>query len=112
MVPTVQAAPCPTCSDCLPGLFSTHALFSRLSLRRSAIVAGGVGALNIAGCFRDSARSRQAPPAGHGLSSPSPAGFARFAGPVGGSKAEARRMAVAWCVAGCMEQACDVRLVY
>ena len=56
MVPTVQAAPCPTCSDCLPGCtFSTNARacpFIASVAANTAIVAGGMGALNIAGLLK------------------------------------------------------------
>ena len=56
MVPTVQAAPCPTCSDSLPGCtFSTNARacpFIASVAANTAIVAGGVGALNIAGLLK------------------------------------------------------------
>ena len=54
VVPTVQAAPCPTCSDCLPGCtFSTNARacpFIASVAANTAIVAGGMGALNTVSC--------------------------------------------------------------
>eukprot|EP00966_Prymnesium_polylepis_P064971 1507294-Prymnesium_polylepis.2 len=46
MVPTVQAAPCPTCSDCLPGCtFSADARACPF-LASVAANSAGVGALN------------------------------------------------------------------
>ena len=56
MAPIVQAAPCPTCSNCLPGCtFSTTGTpcpFTRTVAANVAVVAGGVGALNIAGLLK------------------------------------------------------------